>query len=208
MKFKVFALSLCCLIGLGQADAQTGKYASENLNEIRIGYSDGLTLGTASSWGMGISDALTGTKHTDERCSGVMGIGYRRHVRRCRLGVDLGFATASAKWIDNTKDALPEVEKTQLNFLVMPVAEMVYYKGGLIEIYGSLAAGVDITSFSKKGLTDAGRKRAKTERSNSAEFAFQVNPVAMRVGNDRIGGVLEAGVGYKGFVTAGVSVRL
>ena len=43
--------------------------------------------------------------------------------------------------------------------------------------------------------------------NESDVFAYQVNPIALRVGNHRIGGFLEAGLGYKGFLTAGVSLR-
>jgi hypothetical protein len=40
----------------------------------------------------------------------------------------------------------------------------------------------------------------------STSFAYQINPIAIRVGNDRIGGFVEAGFGTKGFVTAGLSL--
>ena len=41
----------------------------------------------------------------------------------------------------------------------------------------------------------------------STSFAYQVNPIALRVGNDRIGSFVEAGLGNKGFLTAGVSLK-
>ena len=211
MKIKIFALSLCLLASLGQASAQSDyKCGSTNRNEFRFGYSDGLTLGIASFWGMGLSDALTGTQRTDEQSSGVFGMGYRYHICRFRMGLDLGFASVSSKLnytsgkgVEPTKD----VKETQLNFLVMPVAEMVYFKRGIIELYGSVAAGVDFTRVKEKGLTELGKTKAQAKAQTSTDFAFQVNPIALRVGNDRVGGFIEAGLGYKGFLTAGVSLK-
>lgn len=43
--------------------------------------------------------------------------------------------------------------------------------------------------------------------SFSTDFAYQVNPIALRVGNNRVGGFVEAGLGTKGFVTAGISFK-
>jgi len=61
--------------------------------------------------------------------------------------------------------------------------------------------------ITEKGLTEAGKKNANTKAKTATDFAFQVNPIALRVGNDHIGGFLEAGLGYKGFVTAGMSLK-
>ncbi|MCR5076620.1 MAG: hypothetical protein K6A82_01075 [Prevotella sp.] len=207
MKIKVFVLSLFLVAGGVQANAQGGsKYVSENRNEFRISYSDGLTLGTASFWGMGLGDALTGTQRSDTKASGVIGLGYRYHLNRFRAGLDVGFASVSSK-SDYAGSKKQDIKETQLNFMIMPVAELVYYKKGIFELYGSAAAGVDLTRTKKKGLTDRGKEHVDTKAKTSAEFAFQVNPIALRVGNEHIGGYLEAGLGYKGFVTAGVSVK-
>ncbi|WP_300763879.1 hypothetical protein [uncultured Bacteroides sp.] len=41
----------------------------------------------------------------------------------------------------------------------------------------------------------------------NTDFAYQVNPIALRVGNDRVGGFVEAGLGTKGLVTAGINFK-
>ena len=51
-----------------------------------------------------------------------------------------------------------------------------------------------------------GMKSYQSKASLGKEFAYQVNPVGVRVGNGRIGGFVEAGLGYRGFVTAGVTL--
>ena len=207
MKIKVVMLSLLLAAGLTQANAQTCcKFKSDNRNEFRIGYSDGLTLSVASIWGIGLGDALTGTTRTDETSSGVLGLGYRYHMNRFRLGLDLGFASVSSKY-DYASSKQKDIKETQQNLLIMPVAELVYFKKGAFELYGSAAGGVDLPRIKEKGLTEAGKKNAQTKAKTSTDFAFQVNPIAMRVGNDRIGGFVEAGLGYKGFVTAGLSLK-
>lgn len=207
MRIKVFVLSLLLGTSFIQVYAQSSsRYVSESKNEFRIGYSDGLTLGTASFWGIGLGDALTGTTRTDEQSGGVIGLGYRRHINRFRVGLDLGFASVTSK-SDYAGSKQKDIKETQQNFLVMPVAEMVYYKKGLVELYGSVAAGVDITRIKETGLTPTGKEHADTKARTSSNFAFQVNPIALRIGNGRIGGFVEAGLGYKGFVTAGVSLK-
>lgn len=54
--------------------------------------------------------------------------------------------------------------------------------------------------------TEIGKKAAK-KSDLTTSFAYQVNPIAVRVGNDRVGGFVEAGFGYKGFLTAGLSFK-
>ncbi|MBM6991761.1 MAG: hypothetical protein I3J02_00600 [Prevotella sp.] len=207
MKIKVFALSLCLVAGLGQTQATpSSRYSSDKRSEFRIGYSDGLTLGTASFWGMGIGDALTGTKRQDQKGSGVIGLGYRYSLNRFRVGLDLGFASVSSKY-DYAGSKQKDIKETQINFIVMPVAELTYYKKGVVELYGSVAAGIDLTNTKEEGLTETGKAHADTKARNATDFAFQVNPIAVCVGNDHIGGFLEAGVGTKGFLTAGVSLK-
>ena len=193
--------------GLGQMHAQSSsKYSSSQRNEFRIGYSDGLTLSTASFWGMGIGDALVGTGRQDQTGTGVFGLGYRYGINRFRVGLDLGFASVSSKY-DYAESKQKDIKETQLNFIVMPVAELTYYRKGIVELYGSVAAGIDLTNIKEKGLTEAGKAHADTKGRTTTDFAFQVNPIAVRVGNDHIGGFLEAGVGTKGFLTAGVSLK-
>ena len=159
--------------------------------------SDGLTQGSVDILGMGLADAVTGSKRTDENYSLVYGFGYRYSLGRFKVGTDLGFSTS------NSKLALAGEQAPSLKD---PAAEFVYYKRGLFELYGTAAAGVNLSRHKETALTDAGKKAAK-KADLSTSFAYQVNPIALRVGNDRIGGFVEAGLGNKGFLTAGVSLK-
>ena len=161
---------------------------------------------------MGLADAVTGSKRTDENYSLVYGFGYRYSSGRFKVGTDLGFSTSNSK-LALAGEQAPSLKESNVNFLILPAAEFVYYKAefvyykrGLFELYGTAAAGVNLSRHKETALTDAGKKAAK-KADLSTSFAYQVNPIALRVGNDRIGGFVEAGLGNKGFLTAGVSLK-
>lgn len=208
MKFKFIALSLCMLASANLVKGQEhskGFTPSENKHDIRLSVSDGLTQGSVDVLGMGLLDAVTGSKRTDSNYSLVYGLGYRYSLGRFRVGADLGFSNSNSK-MTLAGETNPSLKESNLNFLVLPAAEFVYYKRGLVELYGTAAAGVNLSRHKETALTDAGKKAvAKADLSTS--FAYQVNPIALRVGNDRIGGFVEAGLGHKGFVTAGISLK-
>ena len=205
---KLYASIVCILFSVFNANAQEEKTTKDNLirHDLRISFSDGQTLGGASFWGMGLSDALTGTKRTDQQSTGVFGLGYRYSLtHRFKLGMDLGVARVTSK-VTSKPDKNPSIKEKELNLLVLPTAEFVYFRRNLFQLYGSASAGVDFSRHYETGLTKRGKELAKKNSKFEAEFAYQVNPLGLRVGNGRIGGFVEAGLGYKGFVTAGLSI--
>lgn len=199
MKFKVFVLSLCIFAGVNMANAQN------NRHEIRVSVSDGLTQSAVDVLGLGLADAVTGSKRTDEKASIVYGLGYRYTVGRFRVGADLGFAHTTSK-LTLSGDKMPSIKERELNFMILPTAEFVYLKSRLVELYGNASAGVSLKRHTETGLTEAGKAAAAKADLNTS-FAYQVNPIALRVGNETIGAFVEAGLGHKGFVTAGLSFR-
>lgn len=199
MKFKFIVLSLCLFAGVNLVNGQ------ENKHEIRISASDGLTQSTVDILGLGMADAITGSKRTDEKYSIVYGLSYRYSINRFRVGADFGFSHSSSK-LTLEADKTPSIKERELNFMILPTAEFVYFKSKLVELYGNASAGVNLKSHKETGLTDAG-KMAAQKADLKTSFAYQVNPIAVRIGNETIGAFLEAGLGHKGFVTAGVSFR-
>lgn len=206
MKLNFLALSLFMVAGVNMVNAQssTKDFVSEDRkHDIRVSVSDGLTQGSADILGMGIGDAVLGTKRSDSKTSLTYGLGYRYSINRFRLGADLGFGMTSSR-LALAGEKSPSIKEKDLRFLVLPTAEFVYFKRRLVELYGSAAAGVNLSRHSETALT----KEATAGKSSfSTEFAYQVNPIALRVGNDRVGGFVEAGLGTKGFLTAGVSFK-
>lgn len=206
MKLKFLALSLLMVAGVNMVNAQnsTKDFVSEDRkHDIRLSVSDGLTRGTSDILGMGIGDAILGTKRSDSKTSLTYGFGYRYRINRFRVGADLGFGMSSSK-LALAGEQSPSIKEKDLRFLVLPTTEFVYFKRRLVELYGSAAAGVNLSRHTETVLT----KNATAGKSSfSTDFAYQVNPIALRVGNNRVGGFVEAGLGTKGFVTAGVSFK-
>lgn len=206
MKLRFMVLALCVAAGAGLTKAQnTVKETTTGKHEIRVSVSDGLTQGSVDIMGMGLSDAVLGSKRTDQTFSMVYGVGYRYALGRFKVGADLGFSQSKSK-LTLSGESSPSLKERELNFLVLPTAEFTYFKRSIVELYGSASAGVGLSKHTETGLTEAGKSAADKPSLNTS-FAYQVNPIAVRVGNDRVGGFLEAGFGNKGFFTAGVSVR-
>lgn len=200
MNLKLIVLSLCVLANINLAKGQT-----DNRNQIRFSVSDGLTLSTVDILGTGISDAITGGKRSDQKGTLLYGLGYRYSLNRFKVGADLGFARSSSK-LTLTGESSPSIKEKNLNFLVLPTAEFVYLRKGLFEMYGSASAGINLSRHTEDALTEAGRKNlSKSDLTTS--FIYQVNPIGFSVGNDRIGGFVEVGLGSKGFLTAGLSLK-
>lgn len=116
--------SLCMLASTNLVKGQ-GFTPSENKHEIRLSVSDGLTQGTVDILGMGLVDAVTGSKRTDENYSLVYGFGYRYSLGRFKVGTDLGFSTSSSK-LALAGEQTPSLKESNVNFLVLPAAEFVY----------------------------------------------------------------------------------
>lgn len=200
MNLKLIVLSLCVLASINLAQGQT-----DNRNQIRFSVSDGLTLSTVDILGTGISDAITGGKRSDQKGTLLYGLGYRYSLNRFKVGADLGFARSSSK-LTLTGESSPSIKEKNLNFLVLPTAEFVYLRKGLFEMYGSASAGINLSRHTEDALTEADRKNlSKSDLTTS--FIYQVNPIGFSVGNDRIGGFVEVGLGSKGFLTAGLSLK-
>ncbi|WP_298663157.1 hypothetical protein [uncultured Barnesiella sp.] len=208
MKIKFIALLLCAAVSSHVVKGQettANNTQSMPRHEIRLSASDGLTLGLANVFGMGLSDAVTGSKRSDEKSSLVYSLGYRYSIAQFRVGADLGFVQSTSK-LTLIGETAPSLKEKDLNFMLLPTVEFVYFKRGVVELYGGASAGVNLVNHTEKSLNKTAASSAK-KSDLSTTFAYQVNPIALRVGNQRIGGFLEAGLGYKGFVTAGVSLR-
>lgn len=206
MKLKFFALSLFMVAGFNVVNAQSATQdfvANDKKHDLRISVSDGLTQGSVDILGMGIEEAITGTKRSDSKYSMIYGLGYRYSINRFRVGADLGFGMSSSK-LSMAGEKTPSIKEKDLRLLVLPTAEFVYYKRRLVELYGTAAAGVN---FSRHSETPVDKKTSEKKANFSTDFAYQVNPIAVRVGNERVGGFVEAGLGNKGFLTAGLSFK-
>ena len=123
MKIQLIALSLCVLASTNLVKGQ-GFTPSENKHEIRLSVSDGLTQGSVDILGMGLADAVTGSKRTDENYSLVYGFGYRYSLGRFKVGTDLGFSSSNSK-LALAGEQAPSLKESNVNFMILPAAEFV-----------------------------------------------------------------------------------
>lgn len=178
-------------------------------HEIRAGISDGIGLVT----GIGFIDAAgesirlqtSGSKMTNIRSTSfnMYEVGYRYRLSdQIKIGADIGYLNAE-KVFKSTTGANKTQEVRKANYLVfLPTAEFSYIKTPLLNFYGSGAAGAIFGRVQEvKNLTTG-----KTTGKNSVSFAYQVNPVGLRVGK-RLGAFAELGFGYKGLATLGANFK-
>lgn len=196
----LFLIGNITLYGMNKA----GNNSDESVkHDIRIWCSDALPLTIANCLGESLSNILTGYQ-SDNYSTGMIGVGYRYTLSRFKVGTDLGFLRMNSK-LTPYGESLPTLKEKTNHFLIIPTGEFAYYKKGILKLYGSAGAGVMLLRTEYTPLENKKQLNDMPYRSDlSCNFAFQVNPIAIEIGNQRIGGYLEAGMGYKGFCTAGV----
>lgn len=193
MKKSIF-ITIAAVMGFAfHTQAQESKK-----HEIRIDYSDATPLVIADVFTNAFVSAISGSESSNEKAFGMLSAGYRYAVsNRFSIGADLSYANASS---DMKNKSTNEITYRKSNFyMVLPTAKYSYVKRGIIDFYGTVASGAILANGSDK--TD----QAKTT-TNDVIFAFQVNPLGLRIGKDW-GGFLEAGYGFKGIFALGASYR-
>ncbi len=192
-KFALTVLVLA-LVAAGEVKAQE----LEPKHEVRISYSDATPLTFANALGRGLSDAFSffGSSNTKSESIGMFNLAYRTRIsRKWSLGGDVSFNSTTG----DTKSENVTKHFNTKNILIMPEAEFSYIRTGMIDFYGNVSAGVNVASEKETAM-------GKSTSDTYYNFAFQVNPVGLRVGR-RLGAFAELGLGYKGYVNAGVSYR-
>ena len=206
IKILILVLSLLSVTLTGRAQSREDG-SHWNRHSIHISYSDGSTLGMSSFFGVGLSDALTGTVRTRQQATGVYSIGYRYAVsRRFQGGLEIGFARQTSLAV-TAAEGLPAVQEREMDLLLLPTADFIYFKRKIFTLYGSVAAGVAFNRHFETQLPVNGKGGFTKRSAFNSQFAFQFNPLAFRIGSDRIGGLFETGLGHKGFMTIGLYLK-
>jgi len=193
MKKSIF-IAIAAVVGfVFKTQAQESKK-----HEIRIDYSDATPLVIADVFINAFVSAISGSESSNEKAFGMLSAGYRYALsNRFSIGADLSYANASS---DMKNKSTNEITYRKSNFyMVLPTAKYSYVKRGIIDFYGTVASGAILANGSDR--TD----HEKTT-TNDIIFAFQVNPLGLRIGKDW-GGFLEAGYGFKGIFALGASYR-
>lgn len=185
-----------CMLGVATANAQ-------NLgmkHEIRPFYGTAYAASDSDIFANTLSNGLLGISEKNETTTfGMVGLGYRYHINKFGLGLDLGYSTAKEELYKKAKDTKPFETSNIKRYFAMPTISYSYYKRNAIELYGAASAGA-IYQTTKKDVKDAKTK-------NETLFAYQVTPIGLRIGSETIGAFVELGYGQKGIVNAGLSFK-
>lgn len=192
MKKIFMAIAVLCTVVL-EANAQEYETPSD---EISV------------SWGLGsgpmIADAfasgLTGSIEYAMQTGNISAQYMHNLTKTFGIGVTASFEGLTSKKNETIKEDLSN------NYIcVMPTARAYWFRKSKFGMYSRLAAGVTFNSFdyldSKDGKTV---KESKTETG----FAWQVSPVGIEIGSNKVSGFLEGGFGYQGLVIAGVRLGI
>lgn len=189
------ALLFCTIVATAQ---EKGK------SEIRLAYSDASFVlmgeGLANALSNTIVSGISGVKYKDAKSTtfGMFEAGYRYNIgERLKIGGDISYLRTEDKFEKN-KTNPKTVTRTSSYFMGTVMGQYSYIKTSLLDFYGS--GGVGAIALSTKDEVGG------TYKDNALGFAFQINPVGLRVGKT-FGAFLELGYGYKGIATAGLSYK-
>ncbi|WP_291286734.1 outer membrane beta-barrel protein [Flavobacterium sp.] len=194
-KVMITALLLCAIVVTAQ---EKGK------SEVRLAYSDAsyilLTESFANSLSNTIVSGITGVKYKDAKSTvfGMYEMGYRYNIgERLKIGGDISYMRTEDKFEKSSTN--PKTVKRISNyFMGMVMGQYSYIKTSRLDFYGS--GGVGFIGLSTKDQVGGSYK------DNTLGFAFQINPVGLRVGK-AFGAFIEVGYGYKGIATGGFNYR-
>ncbi|AMP98832.1 hypothetical protein AY601_1925 [Pedobacter cryoconitis] len=106
-------------------------------------------------------------------------LGYRyQFSEEIKFGADLGYHTGT--YYDS--------KVKEYNSAVS--IDFTYSHGRTVELYGSASTGYGLFTG-----------------NHANKFLYQINPLAMRIGNGSIAGFGELGWGYRGLLTAGIAYK-
>lgn len=141
--------------------------------------------------GNGIAGNKTGTKFI-----GTYGIDYYYQVNSWfRPGAKVVYEGLTTTIYDSTDVIINHYNTSTLS--VMPSVQFSYFNKKHVKLYSGIDLGVGtIFDDNKKG---SGKP--------SVFFAFNVTPIGIRVGNDRIYGLVETNIGMDALIKGGFGIR-
>lgn len=195
---KILSIIVMLLLGLNLFGQVGDKYGMvSNSIEISVGDASvasyaGLVVGVIIWSAEAIADGVAGNDEQPQS-TGITSwtpcitVGYDHHFTdsRWNLGGELGFWHMGLGL--NNGDRI-------LGFMETATAtsKFFYKPYGKCKLYGGVNLGVGLVEIEDLSVFPA----------------FQVNPIGMKIGNDKISFVAELGFGYKGIIQTGVSITI
>ena len=189
---KLFLMAVAAMMAATNVNAQ-----DEQKHEVGVFYG----LGSASDILSTITSAFAAAAGDQSSWWGPIGVEYYYHVSPV-VGIGAVAAYASCK---------AEDEKTRKNDLtetfitVMPSVKFNWLRKKHFGMYSGLSAGVMFLSLSANDSAKASDPDAKDE--TLASFMFQVTALGAEFGGEQFRGFVEAGLGEKGLLCAGLRYK-
>lgn len=169
----------------------------EQKSEIGVFYG----CGSASNVFSAVSGAFAAAAGDQSSWFGPVGVEYYYHVSPVvGIGAVAAYASCKAEDEKTKKDDLSERFIT-----IMPSVKFNWLRKKYFGLYSGISAGVMILSVSANDNAKASDPEAKDE--TLASFMFQATALGAEFGSETIRGFVEAGVGEKGVLCAGLRYK-
>jgi hypothetical protein len=122
----------------------------------------------------------------------------REQGRWFRYGLAYAYNSWTYTYLSNGT-SIGSIDNTDQNVMVDVTAR--WFRSDHFEFYSALAAGLG--RWSAKGTIAGGRRDEVT-----THYAFQLRYAGISVGNERIRGFVDLGVGMEGLIVGGLTLRL
>ena len=158
-------------------------------------------LGSASNVLSFITSAYSAAAGDQSSFWGPIGVEYYYHISPA---VGLG-AVASYAGCKAEDDKTRKEDLTESFFTVMPSVKFNWLRKEHFSMYSAVSAGVMFCSISCNDNAKANDKNAKDETLTT--FIFQATAVGAEFGGEQFRGFVEAGLGEKGLLCAGLRYK-
>ncbi|MBR0275692.1 MAG: outer membrane beta-barrel protein [Prevotella sp.] len=189
---KMLVMAVAALMATMSVQAQ-----NEQKNEVGVFYG----VGSASNLFSVYTGAFAAAAGDQSSFWGPIGVEYYYHVSPV-VGVGAVAAYASCKAEDKKTN---EKDLSESFFTVMPSVKFNWLRKKHFGMYSGLSAGVMILSVSPNDNAKANDPDAKNE--TLASFMFQATALGMEFGGQQFRGFVEAGIGEKGVLCAGLRYK-
>ena len=202
---KKYSIALCFLIStffINHLSARIYSSCPYPQHEVGVGYgymsTEQFSIVVTEFLTSAVIKPLTGDNVSTKSYQfiGPISVNYKFFFKdRLSVGASILFSSNKIEY----SDANNILHNVKLNtFSIIPRFDFYYIRNPKFALYGNVGAGAVVMTSSygqQKDLNDSG-----------ASFAFQVTPIAMRIGRD-FGFVLELGIGSHGLAEGGFSYR-
>ncbi|MBR5982385.1 MAG: hypothetical protein IK025_01515 [Bacteroidales bacterium] len=175
-------------------------YSTEPRNEIST------SIGTPSGFGSifdlfkvvieGVANGLANNYKTDTKFVGTYGLDYYYQVNSwLRPGAKIVYEGLTTSVYDTTNALVNHYNTSTLS--VMPSVQFSYLNRKYVKLYSGIDLGVAVIFDDNK----------QGSSLSTTLFAFNITPIGIRVGNDRIFGLVETNIGMDALIKGGFGVR-